>query len=392
MYQNNDEEARRAYYKKRIAEMKREKELALKKRRQFQKLMRTVVLPVSGALVAIVIAVLVGRAVKMNAKDVPEKDIQIETEAAAQEPETATLVMSNPVPALVDSIRENQEKSRVKTYIGPQKEYAFQKNESTGYISSADMQSTYAILVDTESGEVVAQKDGYTRINPASMTKILTVLVAAENITEDMLDDLVTVTIDDTDYSYSNDCSAVGFAADETVTVRDLLYGTILPSGGDAASALSKYIAGSREEFVKMMNDKLEKLGLSETSHFTNCVGLYDTNHYSTVYDMAVIMNAAVDNELCKEIMNAHKYTTSETTQHPEGITVSNWFLRRIEDKDAHGEVMCAKTGYVVQSGNCAASYQVDNKGETYICVTADAHSSWRCIYDHVDIYQKYTG
>ena len=385
MYQNNDEEARRAYYKKRIAEMKREKELALKKRRQFQKLMRTVVLPVSGALVAIVIAVLIGRTVKMNSKDVPEKENQVESEETE-------LVMSNPVPALVDSIRENQEKSRVKTYIGPQKEYSFKKNESTSYISSADMQSTYAILVDTEAGEVVAQKDGYTRINPASMTKILTVLVAAENITEDMLDDLVTVTIDDTDYSYSNDCSAVGFAADETVTVRDLLYGTILPSGGDAASALSKYIAGSREEFVKMMNDKLEKLGLSETSHFTNCVGLYDMNHYSTVYDMAVIMNAAVDNELCKEIMNAHKYTTSETTQHPEGITVSNWFLRRIEDKDAHGEVMCAKTGYVVQSGNCAASYQVDNKGETYICVTADAHSSWRCIYDHVDIYQKYTG
>ena len=385
MYQNNDEEARRAYYKKRIAEMKREKELALKKRRQFQKLMRTVVLPVSGALVAIVIAVLIGRTVKMNSKDVPEKENQVESEETE-------LVMSNPVPALVDSIRENQEKSRVKTYIGPQKEYSFKKNESTSYISSADMQSTYAILVDTEAGEVVAQKDGYTRINPASMTKILTVLIAAENLTEDMLDDLVTVTIDDTDYSYSNDCSAVGFAADETVTVRDLLYGTILPSGGDAASALSKYIAGSREEFVKMMNDKLEKLGLSETSHFTNCVGLYDTNHYSTVYDMAVIMNAAVDNELCKEIMNAHKYTTSETTQHPEGITVSNWFLRRIEDKDAHGEVMCAKTGYVVQSGNCAASYQVDNKGETYICVTADAHSSWRCIYDHVDIYQKYTG
>ena len=100
-------------------------------------------------------------------------------------------------------------------------------------------------------------------------------LVAAEHI--ENLDDTVTITIDITDYCYVNDCSVVGFALDEVVPVRELLYGTILPSGADAALALAKYVAGSQEAFVALMNEKLEELGLSDTAHFTNCVGLYDT-------------------------------------------------------------------------------------------------------------------
>ena len=139
-----------------------------------------------------------------------------------------------------------------------------------------------------------------------------------------------------------------------------------------------------------MMNDKLDELGLSESAHFTNCVGLYDEEHYCTVYDMAVIMKAAMENELCREFLSLHTYTTTPTTEHPEGITISNWFLRRIEDKDTGGEVLCAKTGYVVQSKNCAVSYGTFAGGTPYICVTAGSSSSWRCIYDHVDIYNQY--
>ena len=104
-----------------------------------------------------------------------------------------------------------------------------------------------------------------------------------------------------------------------------------------------------------------------------------------------MIMDEAMDNEVCREIMGARTYTTSLTEQHPEGITVSNWSIRRIEDKDTVGEVLCAKTGYVVQSGSCAASYGRDHSGREYICVTADAHSSWRCIYDHVALYSQFS-
>lgn len=267
--------------------------------------------------------------------------------------------------------------------------YRFVSTEDTAAIDAEEVVSTHAILVDEAADRIVASKGEYEKIYPASMTKVLTVLVAAEQISEEDLDDTFTMTLEITDYAYVNDCSSAGFLDGEEVTVRDLFYGTVLPSGGEAAVGLATYIAGSQEAFVAMMNAKAEALGIADSAHFTNCIGLYDENHFCTVYDMAVIMKAAVQNELCREFLSAHVYTTAPTGQHPDGITISNWFLRRIEDKDTGGEVVCAKTGYVLQSQNCAVSYGIF-QGTPYICVTAGSTSSWRCIYDHVEIYNRY--
>lgn len=249
--------------------------------------------------------------------------------------------------------------------------------------------SSYAILIDLQSDTILAEKDAFTVISPASMTKIMTLLVAAEHVTD--LDDTFTMTIDITDYCYVNGCSVVGLMVGETVSVRELLYGTILPSGADAAMGLAVYTAGSHEAFVALMNEKAEELGISDTTHFTNCVGLYDETHACTVYDMALILKAAMDNDLCRKVLNAHTYETAPTPDHPEGQILSNWFLRRIEDKDTGDvEVVGAKTGYVIQSGSCAASAGQTPDGSRYICVTGDAASSWRAIYDHVALYDEY--
>ena len=254
-----------------------------------------------------------------------------------------------------------------------------------------DFPSRCAVLVDLDTRTVLAEKNADTVISPASMTKVLTVLVAAEHITEAELDDTFTMTIDITDYCYVNGCSVVGLMVDETVPVRELFYGTILSSGADAALGLATYVAGSQEAFVALMNEKLEELGIADTAHFTNCVGLYDEAHMCTVSDMAVILEAAMDNDLCREVLGARTYETLPTADHPEGQILSNWFLRRIEDKDTGGiEVTGAKTGYVVESGNCAASCGETADGRRYICVTADAYSSWRAIYDHVALYKTY--
>lgn len=268
--------------------------------------------------------------------------------------------------------------------------YRFESNADTLDIDSEEVISSCAILVNADTDMIAAAKGAYDRISPASMTKVLTVLVAAEAIGEEDLDDTFTITREITDYVYVNDCSAVGFGDGETVTVRDLFYGTILPSGADAAVGLAVYTAGSHEAFVEKMNEKLEELGLSESAHFTNCVGLYDEAHYCTVYDMAVLMKAAMQNEWCREVLSAHTYTTTATLEHPEGITISNWFLRRIEDKDTGGLVVGGKTGFVAQSGNCAVSWEEYADGTPYICVTAGSTSSWRCIYDQVEIYNRY--
>ena len=297
--------------------------------------------------------------------------------------------------SIIDTVIEDVEIEEENPYLAKSDDsdsffdgYAVSEDDDTAYISSEDVLSSYGLLINLDTGKVVASKEGNVRINPASMTKILTLLVAVEHL--DDIDNTFTMTREIGDYVFSNDCSQVGFEVGEEVTIRDLLYGTILPSGADAAMCLAEYIAGSQEAFVDMMNDKLKELGLSDTAHFTNCVGVYDDNHYCTLMDMAMILKAAEENALCHEVLNARTYTTTATTQHPEGLLISNWFLRRIEDKDTHGDVVGAKTGFVNQSGCCGASYEISNDGTHYVCVTADAWSSWRCIYDHVDIYATY--
>ena len=268
-----------------------------------------------------------------------------------------------------------------------QKVYTAQATDATTSVDD-EVQSTNGIFIDLATGNILFDRDAHTRINPASMTKVLTVLVAAEHVTD--WSDTFEITPEITNYSYVHDCSAVGFSNNEVVTVEDLFYGTVLCSGGDAALGLATYVAGSQEAFVDMMNEKLKELGLSDAAHFTNCVGLYDENHYCTVYDIAMILEAAIDNPQCREVLSTKKYTTSSTPEHPEGIQISNWFLRRIEDKDTGGEVICGKTGFVAQSGSCAVSYGKDAAGNEYICATVNAHSGWRCIYDHVELYKRF--
>lgn len=266
--------------------------------------------------------------------------------------------------------------------------FSAEANENTVVPSETEVLSTSSLLIDLSTDTIIAAKDADARIYPASMTKILTILVAAEHVSN--LDDTFTMTSDITGYCLTNGCSAAGFVGGETIPVRDLFYGTILPSGGEAAVGLATYVAGSQEAFVELMNDKLAELGLSDTAHFTNCVGIYDDQHYCTALDMAMILKAAVENDLCREVLSCHVYTTAVTEQNPEGIILSNWFLRRIEDKDCGGEVLCAKTGFVAQSGDCAASYEISAGGKPYICVTVNTYSSWRCIYDHVAMYKLY--
>lgn len=384
-----DERERALRRRRRIEEMKRAKE----KERKLRKMMK-----IGGIVLAAFLVVFICGKVIFGGKG---KDESIKKDDVTQESQNMLTTKGDGLGADrdfgldTDRILDNSQGAEYTvvdtdhdTVANPDTEkYSFTKSDSMLSISG-EVISDRAIMIDMDNSTVVAQRDAYSRMSPASMTKILTVLVAAEHVTN--LDDMVTITREITDYGYINDCSSTGFEVDEKVSVRDLFYGTILPSGADSAVALACYVAGSHEAFVDMMNDKLKSLGLSETAHFTNCVGVYDEEHYCTIYDMAVIMRAAIANDFCKEVLSAHTYTTSETTEHPEGIIISNWFLRRIEDKETGGEIMCAKTGFVVQSKNCAASFGVSEDGKEYICVTGGSTSSWRCIYDHVAIYRQF--
>lgn len=380
--QLNEEEIREHRRSERLQKMKHQKELQIQRRMLLKKTAPPV----------LVVCVLIIAVVSMWPRKSENSNIDQESPQLVEAGQTESAVKQNEAQ---QSQRESGSVDMMRNAISTvlssqvtQKVYYAEETENTKAFNG-EVISNYGVFIDIESNTVLAQRNGKNRISPASMTKVLTVLVAAEHIKN--LDDTFTMTLDITDYSFVNDCSNVGFLEGEEVTVRDLFYGTILPSGADAAVGLATYVAGSQENFVELMNKKLEELGLSDTAHMTNCVGIYDENHYCTPYDMAMIMEAAIDNELCREIMNTRTYTTSATEQHPEGITVSNWFMRRIEDKDTGGEIICGKTGYVVESGSCAVSYGKDYNGKEYVCVTADANSSWRCIYDHVALYSQFS-
>ena len=286
---------------------------------------------------------------------------------------------------------EQKEKAEAAKIPGLNASYDFTADENTENVPD-DIDSAYAVIMDLKTGKIIAGREYDTIMNPASMTKILTLLVAVENINLSRLDtDTYEIHQGITDYVFTNQMSQVGWQIGDTPTIRSLLYGTILPSGADAAQALAIYTAGSEEAFVELMNKKLAELGISDTAHFTNAVGAYDEDHYCTALDMATILRAAIDNELCREVLSCHYYEVPPSGgEDSQAIGISNWFLRRIEDKDTHGEVVCAKTGYVGEAGFCCASYQESDDGGRYICVTADGAGIWPCIYDHVDIYTTF--
>lgn len=266
--------------------------------------------------------------------------------------------------------------------------YAFTTTADTVQIGDS-FSSKYAVLIELESGKILAERDSEVMINPASMTKILTLLVAAENISD--LSGTFTMTFDITDYCYVNECSVVGYEVGEVIPVEELFYGCILSSGADACLALAEIAAGSHEAFVDLMNEKLEELGLSETAHFTNCVGIYDEDHYCTVQDMAMILKAALENEFCKQVMGTKIYHTASTNEHPAGQDLSNWFIRGIEEADTGDvNVRYAKRGYVQESGFCSASCGETEDGTAYLCVTGKSTSHGQTIRDHSELYRTY--
>ncbi|NBJ98924.1 D-alanyl-D-alanine carboxypeptidase [bacterium 1xD8-48] len=376
-----DENEVASVHRTRVEAMRREKERQQRIRRYIKKY-APVAVGILAALILVVtgIGAFIGRA--SDKRKVEEAGGSVAKLAAAFRNVNFLEIAESGIPMAGDLSLAEKEEAEPKVYEA-------HSTSDTLLLGEGDIVSEYAILIDVDSGEILAERNAHVRMNPASMTKILTALVAAEQAED--LDDKLTVTREITDYGYINDCSSAGFVIDERVSVRDLLYGTILPSGADAAVGLAVYVSGSQEAFVELMNERLKELGLSKTAHFTNCVGVFDENHYCTAYDIAMILEAAIDNEICREVMSTRIHTTEKTLQNPEGLELSNWFIRRIEDKDSGGKVLGGKTGYVAQSGNCAASFAALDNGRNLVCVTANASGKWRCIEDHVKLYKQFS-
>lgn len=253
-----------------------------------------------------------------------------------------------------------------------------------------DTASRHAILLDAQSGQVLAQKRADERTAPASLTKMMTILLAIE--AEPDLDQQVTLPEGIFPALQTEKASMAGFVPDETVTVRDLLYGAMLPSGAECCEALARQVSGSEEAFVALMNRKAGELGMKHT-HFANCTGLTSPEHYSSAADLAVLLQAALNNETFRTVFTTGQYTSSVTAQHPKGLYMASTLLSRLDGGEVTGgQILGGKTGYTDAAGLCLASLAVVN-GKEYILVTLGApgnHATEQInIMDAVQVYRR---
>lgn len=224
--------------------------------------------------------------------------------------------------------------------------------------------SKNAIVINLNNNDIIYEKNKDEVINVASMQKIMTTIVGIENIDNE---DESFVIPDGMFSSLDPELVKVGFESGDTVTYKDLLYGTMLRSGADAAYALAIRISGSEESYVSLMNDKASKLGLTN-SYFKNTTGLDEDGQHSSVNDIAILFKYALNNKIFKEIVSSEKYTTSNGEYDILGPLV-------VAHKYDMNYFLGGKTGYTDLAGKCLASYG-EQDGVKFLIVTANGNQS----------------
>ena len=261
------------------------------------------------------------------------------------------------------------------------------RTEQTEEMSEDIADAEYSVLYNVSTGEIEAARNENDAIFPASLTKVMTLIVTVENA--DDLDDRVEMTYDMIAPMMAKQAAVAGFEPGDTPTVRDLLYAMILASGADAALAAAEYIAGSETAFAAMMNKKAAELGLHDT-YFTNVTGLHSDIHHSTASDMAVILAYAIQNDICREVLSTETYMLAANESNPDGIELHSTLLSRMYGDEMPGVLIHGgKTGYTDQSGNCVESF-ADVGEDTYILVLAKAGTNWNAIYGTLSAYSVY--
>lgn len=248
---------------------------------------------------------------------------------------------------------------------------------------------SHVVLMSANGGKVIGEVNGEERMYPASLTKIMTVIVAIEEL--DDLEEKIILDADIFPELYAGDATQAGFQAGEAVRAIDLLYGAILPSGAECCIGLADAIAGSEDAFVELMNKKAQKIGM-ENTHFCDTTGLHDPDHYSTAYDMAVLLKYAIRNDTFREIIETPRHSTGVTNVHPDGITYYSTLFKNLDDPTvAGGRILGGKTGYTNDAGLCLASF-AEIEGREYILVTAGAPGNTGeplHVQDAVTIYNR---
>lgn len=226
-------------------------------------------------------------------------------------------------------------------------------------------------LFDTKNNEVKYAKNVHEKLNPASLTKVLTALVALKQA-GDNLD--AKVSVSENAVITESGAQLCGFKPGDTLTLEQALHGLLMYSGNDAGVVIAEHIAGSVEAFSDMMNEEAKRAGATN-SHFSNPHGLTDPEHYTTAYDLYLIFNEAVKNEKFVEIIGTPLYETTYTRSNGNTQEVkwknTNLFLQEESGFKApeNTKVIGGKTGTTAAAGSCLIIMSNDASGTPYISV-----------------------
>lgn len=248
-------------------------------------------------------------------------------------------------------------------------------------LAADGLYSSNAILVRLDDGKILMDKRIDERVYPASLTKIMTSILAIENISD--LQAKIELDPDMFKRLQEQDASMAGYLPGERVRAIDLLYGTMLPSGAEASVGLATRVAGSERKFAALMNKKAKALGMKHT-HFTNATGLHDPEHYTTARDLSVLLRYALQDETFRKLFTTSRYSAAPTKQHPEGITFGSTMFKELSTaRFEGGEIEGGKTGYTEKAGLCLASLGRKD-GREYILITTGAKGNHKTEAYHI--------
>lgn len=257
-------------------------------------------------------------------------------------------------------------------------------------ISPDELNSSNVILFNLEKDTIIMEKNIKDKIYPASLTKIMTAILAIESLPD--LNEEIILSNDVFNGLYEAGAAMAGFKSGEKVRAIDLLYGALLRSGADACVGIAHLVAGSEQEYTELMNKKAVKLKMINT-HFSNTTGLHADDHYTTMEDLAILVKYALKNETFREIFTTEKYITPPTNKNPNGITVYNYMFRNIGEQNSDDfEIIGGKTGFTDEAGLCLAS--LAKKGDQeYVLITVGAKGNTRTeqynITDALNVYSS---
>lgn len=260
---------------------------------------------------------------------------------------TGTAFYENTVKAEEDDGSDTDGENSTETEIDP----TVQTNDINGWPQGDAIESDAAICMDGNTGAVLYGKNIEKQEYPASITKIMTVLLALEN---GNLDDTVTFS-ENAVYSIEYGSAHLGLTEGEELTLEQCLYGIMLASANEISNAVAEHIGGSVEKFADMMNQKAEELGCVNT-HFVNPNGLHDDNHYTCAYDMALITQAAMKYDKFREIIHTQEYSYPETNLVKEKRYFANHHGMLMDESRAYDGFIGGKTGYTDEAWNTLVS------------------------------------